>query len=214
MKFWSLPRKNKLICFFIPESKHCPPSCDTRELLSRPPKCQTRIFLDLFDSKFKDDLDLPSCKCCYNCISSHSSKCQDCQLFLERFFPRVSVVKVGRSVAAEIKEALSELFQAMELVNVKIENNLQISCQSLINDVLRMVDEIKKPEDIVKIWHIDIQLAVKVFSVLFDVLFGSDEDSFDDQTTLEQEDSDSDTDDECDEDSDVLDPSTSSDDDV
>ena len=117
-------------------------------------------------------------------------------------------------MAAEIKEALSELFQAMELVNVKIENNLQISCQSLINDVLRMVDEIKKTEDIVKIWHIDIQLAVKVFSVLFDVLFGSDEDSFDDQTTFEQEDGDSDTDDECDEDSDVLDPSTSSDDDV
>ena len=84
-------------------------------------------------------------------------------------------MKISKSVASELKEALGELFEAMELKSIMVEGKLEIDCLSFTLDLLRVLDEIRESDDIVKLWHIDKELSVRVFSVLYDVLFGGDE---------------------------------------
>ena len=181
----------------VSESKHCPPSSECRELISKPPKCQTKIILQQFGVDWTDEFDLISCKCCYNCIKTHSEGgCQECEQFLERFCTEVTQVKLSKSVASELKEALAELFMAMELRYIKVEFQLEVDCKDFTQDLLRCVDEIRNPSDIVRFWHVESDLAAKVFSVLYDVLFGGDEEYSSDEGDVEPEDSDFDSDDE------------------
>ena len=95
-------------------------------------------------------------------------------------------MKVTKSVSREIQEALSELFSVCEISCIKVENKLEVSCNSFIGDLLRVVDELKQPSDIVRFWRIETDLAVKVFSVLYDVLFsGAEEYIEEDDSVLE-----------------------------
>ena len=113
------------------------------------------------------------CQCCYNCIKAHSDGgCQDCLRFLEKFFPATSKLKVSKSVARELKSALAELFEEMDLSIVQVEGRLELDCCSFIRDICRMLDEIKSGGDIVSFWHVSTDLAMKVFS---EVIFGEDE---------------------------------------
>ena len=106
-------------------------------------------------------------------------------------------MKVTKSVTSEIQEALSELFSVCEISCIKVENKLEVSCNSFIGDLLRVVDELKQPSDIVRFWHIETDLAVKVFSVLYDVLFsGAEEYIEEDESVLEDNEYESSDDDE------------------
>ena len=126
----------------------------------------------MFDKDFIFELD--SCKCCYSCIVSHSDRgCQECFLFLEKFFPPTST-KVTKSVKSELKAALGELFEAMEISKVQVESQLEVDCSSLVKDLVKVIDEIKTPGDIVRFWHVDKELSCKMFSVIQDVVFGND----------------------------------------
>ena len=152
----------------------------------------------MFGASLSDRANLPRCKCCYNCIRRDSQDgCQDCNLFLDRFFPKVSKVKMTKTVSSEIKEALSELFSVCEISYIKVENKLEVSCNNFIGDLLKVVDELKQPSDIVRFWHIETDLAVKVFSVLYDVLFsGAEEYVEEDESVLEDSEYESSDDDE------------------
>ena len=172
--------------FLIPESKHCPPSSQCRALISKPLKCQTKIILDQFDQKFSADLNRIDCNCCFSCISKHCKDgCLQCQGFIEKFFPVSSKVKVSKSVAGELKAALHELFVEMNLECIKVEGTLDLDCSSFIRDVLKMVDELRSNDDILKFWHVSEELARKVYSVTHQVIF---EDIFDSSSEEEAED--------------------------
>ena len=109
-------------------------------------------------------------------------------------------MKVSKSVASELKEALGELFEAMELKSIMVEGKLEIDCLSFTLDLLRVLDEIRESDDIVKLWHIDAELSVRVFSVLYDVLFGGDEEDVQAGDNSEDEEDLAETDDTDDED--------------
>ena len=69
-----------------------------------------------------------------------------------------------------------ELFNVMNVKEVKVEDNLCLTIPSFLADFIRKVDEIKSPMDIVAFWHVDATLARSIFDVLGEVL--SDEDEF------------------------------------
>ena len=73
-----------------------------------------------------------------------------------------------------MKCALTDLFSALELSNIRVENDLSLDCKSFIKDLLRVVDEVHCSQDIVRFWHIDKSVAVKIFSVLQSVLEDDD----------------------------------------
>ena len=117
-----------------------------------------------------------------------------------------------KSVASELKNALNELFEVLSVKCIKVETSLEISCADFIRDLMRVIDEIKSAVDIVRLWHIDLQLAVQVFDVVQEVLF--EEDTSEDGVVEEMEEShdvcasgsdDSDDGDVIDSDEDVID---------
>ena len=123
----------------------------------------------MFDKNLNIQLD--KCKCCFSCIKTHSeSGCQVCRYFLETYFPRNNSVKGKKSVYAELKHALTELFEAMNVKSLRVEADLEIDCSSFICDFLRVVDQVKSFEDIEKLWHVERKVAINVFSIFDDVL--------------------------------------------
>ena len=65
-----------------------------------------------------------------------------------------------------------ELFDAMAVKEVKVEQNLVLTTKNFINDFVKVIDEVKAAADIVRIWHVDFDLSSKLFSTLTDVLYG------------------------------------------
>ena len=47
--------------------------------------------------------------------------------------------------------ACEELFEAMDLKEVKVEDDLSMSTSSFLTDFIHMIDEIKRPSDIVQL---------------------------------------------------------------
>ena len=152
--------------------------------------------MKLFDDNFVSEA--PSCVCCYSCMKQHSlDGCDKCSTFLAKFFPLNQKVKVSKSVGAELKESIVELFGAMGMDSVLIENELKVTVSSFANDFLKMTDEFKTKEDIVGLWHIDPIVAGKLFDLFNEVVFGVLDD-------YQENSGESDTD------SDILDESTDS----
>ena len=162
--------------------------------------------------KFYDE-DIPPCDnpciCCYVCIKSHEvvSGCSTCSEFLATFFPDRSSSKLSKSVTSELRFALKELFAAMSMKELKVENNLHLGISNFVDDFIKVIDEVKTDADIIDNWHISPAIASKVFSTLNNVLHGDelsdsetsessseeDEDSFDeeeDSSNTEEEDGD------------------------
>ena len=52
-----------------------------------------------------------------------------------------------------------------------VEGELEVKTASFIKDLLKMLDEIKTANDIVEMWHIDPQVADKVFDIFQEVIF-------------------------------------------
>ena len=151
------------------------------------PECQTELILGMFE---KDpNVQVPKCRCCYCCIKSHADEgCSDCLYFLSQYFPSKASLKLKKSVYKELKNALSELFLAMKISELRVEDNLKVDCSSFICDFLRVVDEVKSPLDIVKLWHIEKWVAEKIFSILDDVLYDYDSCNEEEINTVEVED--------------------------
>jgi hypothetical protein len=119
-----------------------------------------------------------SCHCCFVCIKLHSEEgCKSCQEFLSVFFPPKVTLKLSKSVSEELKEALVDLFQAMDITQVRVENDLAVTIGSFCSDFTRMVDEVKSASDIERIWHVHTKIARGVFAILEEVLFGDGEPS-------------------------------------
>ena len=124
-----------------------------------------------FDKTFTAELN--KCECCFNCIKIHSDEgCQQCLALLEKFFPANPKLKISKSVASELKSALVELFKEMKLSCIKVEGQLELNCSNFIDDMTKMLDEIRDPDDIIKFWHVERDLARNVYLVLQDVIFG------------------------------------------
>ena len=75
-------------------------------------------------------------------------------------------VKISKSVASELKSALVELFKEMKLSCIKVEGQLELNCSNFIDDVTKMLDEIRDPDDIIKFWHVERDLARNVYLVV------------------------------------------------
>ena len=65
-----------------------------------------------------------------------------------------------------------ELFGAMGMDSVMIENELKVTVTSFAKDFLKMTDELKSKDDIVGLWHIDPIVAGKLFDLFNEVVFG------------------------------------------
>ena len=117
------------------------------------------------------------CLCCYSCVLNHieAKGCQECSMIMGKFFPSGPMGKITRSVKSELKDALTELFEAMDITSIKVERNMDLDCESFVGDVVRVIDEITRSEDIVKLWHIDLDLSAKVFAVIEEVIFGDED---------------------------------------
>ena len=115
------------------------------------------------------------CVCCYVCINSHAEEdCSVCRDFLETFLPTISSRALSKPVSAELRCALKELFNVMAVKEIKVESSLSLGIENFVNDVLKVVDELKTEEDIVQSWHVSEKIAKKVFSTLDDVLYGEE----------------------------------------
>ena len=106
----------------LSEAKHCPVTSDCRSMITKPlPVCQSETILKMFDDNYKSEV--PKCSCCFACIQSHSEGgCLTCSNFFKKFFPETRINKVTKSLAIELKEAMSDLFCALDMKKVMIEN--------------------------------------------------------------------------------------------
>ena len=95
-----------------------------------------------------------------------------CEELLKTFFTAKSP-KLTKSVASDVKDALTELFTVLSIDNLLIENELKVTTSSFINDFLKMSDEIKSDQDIVDIWHIDKAIATQLYMLFYEVVFKS-----------------------------------------
>ena len=160
---------------FSSEAKHCPPSSDTRCLITKPrSECQREVIMNFFDEKDSSDAHI-KCFCFYNCIHLHADEgYSSCKEFLDTFLPASTSQKLSKSVSSEIKSALEELFAAMSVKLIQVENDLVLSISSFSKDVVKNADEINNAEDISRIWHVSSDVALKVFSILTEVIYGDE----------------------------------------
>ena len=85
-------------------------------------------------------------------------------------------MKIRKSVAVDLKEAIEELFNALGFDNIMMEGDQSVSVKSFIKDFIKTVDEVKDENDIVELWHIDPAIAQNLFMLLKEVVFGELED--------------------------------------
>jgi hypothetical protein len=119
----------------------------------------------------EDHSHVLKCVCCYSCMTLHRSEgCNSCAKFLSTFFPPNIILKRSMSVKNELKGGLRELFEAMEVTALPVENSLEVGISSFIGDLIRVIDEIQEPLDVVKRWHVPYDMAEKIVAVLNEVL--------------------------------------------
>ena len=156
------------------EAKHCPVSSECRKFIDKTVSyCHKQIIANCFDVQCTP---VEKCHCCYPCIKSHADDdCLNCMEFLKTFLPAKTNLKLSKSVAAELKLALKELFHAVTMREVKVEDGLTVSVDSFIADFVKMIDEVKADSDIARMWHVKPDVASWVFSTLNEVLYGGEE---------------------------------------
>ena len=160
--------------YFTLEAKHCPPFSDCRRFIDNVSSCCHRqIIAGCFDVPLPDS---QKCNCCYVCIKTHADGgCLNCVEFLKIFFPSKKNIKLAKSVASELELALQELFKTIGMKEVQVEDNLSVSVDSFITDMIKMIDEISQAEDIEKLWHLKPDLSSWIFSTINEVVHDADE---------------------------------------
>ena len=78
-------------------------------------------------------------------------------------------------MTAELREALQELFKAVSATEVQVEDDLTVSCESFLDDFLKMIDEVNTEADIVKMWHVKPDMASSIFATMNEVVYGDDD---------------------------------------
>ena len=90
----------------------------------------------LFDETYKSEV--PKCTCCYVCMKLHSDNgCIQCTSFLDTYIPQKSTLKVNKSVALDLTEGLKELFRALRIDYVLVENQFKVKINNFIKDFIR-----------------------------------------------------------------------------
>ena len=188
MRFRFFQNTSLVIIELFPESKHCPASSECRKLIDKNlKKCHKQIIATCFD--VQEPPCETKCQCCYPCIRSDADDgCLNCIEFLNTFLPRKTNLKLSKSVTAELKQALHELFKSVSAKEVKVEDDLVVSCDSFLSDFLKMIDEVKTDTDIVKMWHIKPELASSIFATMNEVLYADGELSSEESSGDESED--------------------------
>ena len=125
------------------------------------------------------------CACCFSCIKQHGlDGCTRCEEFLEKYFPHDQKLKVRKSVAIELKQAIEELFDALGLDRILMEGELAVTTSSFAKDFIKLIDEVKDERDIMELWHIEFSLAQELFLLFKEVVYGDkgdgDEETSDD----------------------------------
>ena len=100
--------------------------------------------------------------------------------------------KVSKAAATDLTDALEELFEALQIDTILVEDELEVSTASFIKDFMKNLDEIKAAADIVDMWHTDSGVAEKVFTTFEEVIFGGQDSIIENDTVSEETDSDSD----------------------
>ena len=168
------PDKSHFIIILYPEAKHCPVTSDCRELIRKSGTICHRATLCKFFDKEHSPEDA-KCFCCYVCIKIHADEgCCDCRELLDTYMPAKSSLKLSKTVSAELKGALRELFEVMGVKKLQVESDLAMSTSSFLKDFVKNVDEIKISEDISRIWHLGSEMASSIFSILEEVLCGEE----------------------------------------
>ena len=125
----------------------------------------------MFDENYKSSIE--TCHCCYSCISRHANDgCEDCLAFIDTFFKKSSNKKRTKSVIQHLKYELNEIFAAMRKDYVFMEDH-PVPASSFVQDFLSMSDEISSAEDIVNLWHIETNIAYKVYAVYSEFMSAS-----------------------------------------
>ena len=133
------------------------------------------------------------CFCCFSCIRDHRDEgCARCAGFINTYFAQNIKQKVSKAAATDLTEALEELFDALQINTILVEDELEVSTASFIKDFMKNLDEIKAAADIVDVWHIDSGVADKVFMTFEEVIFGGQVSIIENDTVCEETDSDSD----------------------
>ena len=140
-----------------------------------------------FDDSFTSEAE--KCLCCYSCIKQHSGDgCSKCSDFIDRFFTQKNAkLKVSKTLAAELIEALEELFTALRMEVVVIEDELEVTTESFIKDFVKVLDEVRSENDLVEMWHLNPSVAHKVFMLFQEVVFGGPDFSVDSYDTSDDE---------------------------
>ena len=94
----------------------------------------------------------------------------------------------SKSVKREIKQSLEDLFAALNISSIDIDGCIMLSSSTFVNDVLKILDEIRTPRDIVDTWHIPFSIACRIFSVIEEVFHRSEENSESDEEVDGEED--------------------------
>lgn len=68
---------------------------------------------------------------------------------------------------------MGELFTALNMETLLVENELKVSSKNFIKDFIKMSDEIKTEQDIVDMWHINPAVAHPIFLLFTEVVFES-----------------------------------------
>ena len=66
-----------------------------------------------------------------------------CTSFLDTYIPQKSTFKVNKSVALDLTEGLKELFRAMRMDYVLVENQFKVKINNFIKDFIREAVKIK-----------------------------------------------------------------------
>ena len=141
------------------------------------PACQKQILMRLFDETYSSEGN-DACSCCYVCIRRHSENgCIHCSELLSTFFTS-RPQKLKKSVASDVKEALTDFFNDLGLKSLLVEGELEIPIVGFIKDFMRMCDEVQSERDIVELWHIDMHIASEVYQLFKEVVEGIIEDHF------------------------------------
>ena len=149
------------------EGKACPKDSDVRELISNNNICHMKQIMAHFGLVY-DQRSRNKCVCCYVCIKIHSdSGCNDCQNFLATFLPSVVKKRISKTLLSELEEAL---FSILDEKYIQVETRLSIKTSKFVENFLESLDEVSSPQDIVRLWCIPHQIALKVYRTYEEII--------------------------------------------
>ena len=143
--------------------------------------------------KYNFVVEASPCACFFSCIKQHGlDGCTRCEEFLDKYFPHDQKLKVRKSVAIELKQAIEELFDALGLDRILMEGELAVTTSSFAKDFIKLIDEVKDERDIMELWHIEFSLAQELFLLFKEVVYGDkgdgDEETSDDIEAVSESD--------------------------